>query len=151
MKSFDGLCCVVVIVCNCRWWSAAAAAMEMRRFCLLFSPKTGTIILGCLGIVFFVFYSILQSMILKNHEFHVKQFVLEQRLETGKEDCRITPKYLHTFLSACLPTAKIELSNLCDVLFPILAQSHTKEAGCATCHEQGARHTKHIIFYSFYR
>ena len=44
-------------------------------------------ILGCLGIVVFVLALVPHSVILKNHDFYINHFVIEQRAE-GERDFR---------------------------------------------------------------
>ena len=58
--------------------------MEVKRCCLVFTPKTGTIILGTLGVIVFTLYLIPQTVVLKNHDYHMNQFVRDQRLDGGE-------------------------------------------------------------------
>ena len=58
--------------------------MEVKRCCIFFSPKTGTIILGTLGVIVITLYLIPQTLVLKNHDYHMNQFVKEQRLDGGQ-------------------------------------------------------------------
>ena len=58
--------------------------MEVKRCCLVFTPKTGTIILGTLGVIVFTLYLIPQTVVLKNHDYHMNQFVKDQRLDGGE-------------------------------------------------------------------
>jgi len=54
---------------------------RMKTCCVFFSLKTGTVILGCLGIILFVLALVPHSIILQNHDFYMKHFVIQQRAE----------------------------------------------------------------------
>lgn len=58
--------------------------MMAKSCCYCFTSKTGTVILGCFGIVFFVLALVPHCLILENHDYHVTQFIKEQRLEGSK-------------------------------------------------------------------
>ena len=51
--------------------------------------QTGTVILGCLGIILFVLALVPHTIILQNHDFYINHFVMHQRSE-GIRDLRDT-------------------------------------------------------------
>ena len=58
--------------------------MEVKRCCIFFTPRTGTLILGGLGLFVFSIYLVPQTMVLKNHSYHMNQFVKSQRIVGGQ-------------------------------------------------------------------
>ena len=61
---------------------------RLRVFCFCFTPKTGSVILGCLGIVFAVFAIIPPCLLLESHDYYIREFVKQQREVGGKQDQR---------------------------------------------------------------
>jgi len=66
---------------------ASMKRTRMKTCCIFFSLKTGTVILGCLGIIVFVLALVPHSIILQNHDFYINNFVVEQRSD-GERDLR---------------------------------------------------------------
>jgi hypothetical protein len=58
----------------------------MKICCLCFSPKTGTVILGCLGILLSILSLIPHCTLMDNHEFYIREFVKQQRATGGNCD-----------------------------------------------------------------
>ena len=62
---------------------------KMKICCLCFSPKTGTVILGCLGILISILSLIPHCAMMENHEFYIREFVKQQRATGGKHYLKI--------------------------------------------------------------
>jgi hypothetical protein len=56
---------------------------KMKLCCLCFSPKTGTVILGCVGILLSVLTLIPHCVLIENHEFYIREYVKNQRINGG--------------------------------------------------------------------
>lgn len=57
----------------------------LKRCCVCFSPRSGTVILGCFGILFSVLSMVPHVLILQHHEYYIGEFVKQQR-STGVRD-----------------------------------------------------------------
>ena len=64
-------------------------AIPINSMFLTFNFQTGTVILGCLGIILFVLALVPHTIILQNHDFYINHFVMHQRSE-GIRDLRDT-------------------------------------------------------------
>ena len=62
---------------------------EKEYIFILSNFQTGTVILGCLGIILFVLALVPYTIILQNHDFYINHFVMQQRAE-GIRDLRDT-------------------------------------------------------------
>ena len=56
----------------------------IRRSCFCFTPRTGTAILGCIGILLAVLSMVPNILLLQDHEFYLGEFVKKQRAMGGK-------------------------------------------------------------------
>ena len=64
----------------------------MKTCCFCFTPRTGTAVLGCLGILVAVMAMVPHTLILQNHEFYIKEFVKQQRAIGGETTKFFVPK-----------------------------------------------------------
>ena len=71
---------------------------KMKICCLCFSPKTGTVVLGCIGILTSILSLIPHCALMENHEFYLREFVKHQRISGGE-----TIKSSTTFSRFVLP------------------------------------------------
>ena len=56
----------------------------IRKSCFCFAPRTGTAILGCIGILLAVLSMVPNILLLQDHEFYLGEFVKKQRAMGGK-------------------------------------------------------------------
>ena len=73
----------------------------LRKCCCCFTPKTGTVVLGCVGIILSVLAMVPHILILDNHRHYIGEYVKEQRSVGGKST-RVTSAsvHFHTVISA---------------------------------------------------
>ena len=73
----------------------------LRKCCCCFAPKTGTVVLGCVGIILSVLAMVPHILILDNHRHYIGEYVKEQRSVGGKS-ARVTSASVHfnTVISA---------------------------------------------------
>lgn len=55
----------------------------LKSFCFCFSPKTGSVVLGCMGIVFAVLMIVPPCLILDNHNFYFNEYIRQQKSYAG--------------------------------------------------------------------
>ena len=56
----------------------------LKSFCFCFTPKTGSVVLGCLGIIFAVLMIVPPCLILDNHDFYFSEYIRQQKSYGGK-------------------------------------------------------------------
>ena len=56
----------------------------IRKSCFCFTPRTGTALLGCMGILLAVLSMVPNILLLQDHEFYLGEFVKKQRAMGGK-------------------------------------------------------------------
>ena len=56
----------------------------MKKSCFCFTTRTGTAIVGCIGILLAVLSMVPNIMLLQDHEFYLGEFVRKQRSMGGK-------------------------------------------------------------------
>jgi hypothetical protein len=57
---------------------------KMKICCLCFTPKTGTVVLGCMGVLMSILSLIPHCNLIENHEFYLSEFVKNQRINGGR-------------------------------------------------------------------
>ncbi len=58
--------------------------VRLRKCCLCLSPRTGSAVLGCVGVAVFVMLMVPEVLLLQDHERYVADFVRQQRQYGGK-------------------------------------------------------------------
>ena len=66
------------------WWKIVKIMSILKSFCFCFSPKTGSVVLGCMGIVFAVLMIVPPCLILDNHNFYFNEYIRQQKSYAGK-------------------------------------------------------------------
>jgi hypothetical protein len=57
----------------------------IKTTCFCFTPRTGTAVLGCFGILLAVLAMVPNVLLLQDHEFYVREFVKRQRAVGGEK------------------------------------------------------------------
>ena len=58
--------------------------LKFQVFCLCFSPRTGSVVLGGLGIIMAVLMIVPPCLILESHEYYFNEYIREQKTYGGK-------------------------------------------------------------------
>ena len=56
----------------------------LKVFCLCVSPRTGSVVLGGLGIIMAVLMIVPPCLILESHEYYFNEFIREQKTYGGR-------------------------------------------------------------------
>ena len=59
------------------------AMAVLKVFCLCFSPRTGSVVLGGLGIIMAVLMIVPPCLILESHEYYFNEYIREQKTYGG--------------------------------------------------------------------
>ena len=56
----------------------------LKVFCFCFTPKTGSVVLGCTGVILAVLLIVPPCLILESHEYYFSEFIKQQKAYGGK-------------------------------------------------------------------
>merc|ERR1712018_825112 len=57
----------------------------LKVFCFCFTPKTGSVVLGCMGIIMAVLLIVPPCLILESHEYYFNEFIKHQKVYGGTD------------------------------------------------------------------
>ena len=57
----------------------------LKIFCFCFNPKTGSVVLGCLGVILSVLLIVPPCLILESHDYYFGEFIKQQKAYGGKQ------------------------------------------------------------------